>query len=160
MINLITATLIKSATAHVNLSGTSAAPHTDNDFGVGTPADAGWKFNSTGDLTKYTYPTGAHDKPEWYGYLADTTHTTPVPVTYYVRATWDDKGGLDEAPTGSGSDSLGVWLSMGASRYWYWTAATGFNISRGQVKVEIATDSGGTNIIATGYYRGNAETEL
>lgn len=141
-------------TEFVNLSGTTGSPNTDADFEAPGTARAGWQFLATGDCVKYSGT--AHNKPEWYGNPSRTTHSTPD-ATYYIRATDDGSG--DDVPPDSGP-ALNTWWSLASSRTWYWEAGPGFDESDGQIKVEIATDSGGTNIIATGYYRGEATTEV
>ena len=139
------------ANTRVILSGTSGSPNVDSDFAIHpSTAQAGWTFISTGDLTRVS--GAAHNKPEWYGQPGETTHETPD-QTYYIRATNESGDNPDSGP------ALNTWHSLG-TRQWYWSASGGFDLSQGTLKIEIATDSGGTNIIATGYYRGSAQTEL
>ena len=136
----------------VNLSGTPGSPNLDtHDTTNPTPANAGWHFLSNGNCTKFT--GAAHNKPEWFGKLVDTEHTTVV-HTYYIRAT-TESGDLPD-----NGDVLNSWLTLNSSRSWYWTETTPFDASHGIIKVEIASDSGGTDIRATGYYRGLATQDL
>jgi len=140
------------ANTRVILSGISASPNIDSDFEIDPGiANAGWSFQSNGDLVKIS--GNAYNEPEWYGQPGETTHSTPD-QTYYIRATNHADSDPDSGP------ALNTWHSLASTRSWLWQAGPGFDFSRGTLKIEIATDSGGTNIIATGYYRGNAETEI
>ena len=136
--------------ARVILSGTGGLPNTDADFSAGGTAIAGWRFYSTGDCGKYT--GNAHNKPEWFGQSGDTTHQAPD-ATYYIRATNHADSNPDSGPT------LGDWHSLASSRIWYWSAGPGFASSNGTLKIEISSDVSGSPIVATGYYRGEAESE-
>lgn len=138
------------ANVRVILSGSAGSPNVDTDFAI-APADAraGWIFNSTGDCTKYS--GSSHSKPEWFGQPGETVHSTPD-QTYYIRAT-TESGDLPDFGT------MNTWLALSSGRTWYWEATGTFEVSIGTIKIEIASDSGGTNIVATGYYRGSASTE-
>lgn len=136
----------------VILSGTPGLGAVDdNDFEISGTADAGWIFSSSGNLTRYSGT--AYNAPEWFGRANETVHSTPD-QTYYIRAT-TDIGDLPDSGT-----SLNVWFSLASTRSWWWTAGPGFDISTGTLKIEIARDSGGTDIVATGYYGGTATSEL
>ena len=138
------------ANFRVILSGSAVSPNVDTDFAI-APADAraGWIFNASGDLTKYS--GSAYSKSEWFGRVGETTHETPD-QTYYIRAT-TESGDLPDFGT------MNTWLALTGGRTWYWEATGTFDSSAGTIKIEIATDSGGTNIVDTGYYRGVADTE-
>lgn len=73
-------------------------------------------------------------------------------VNYYIRATLV----ADIDPNlGSGMD---VWLSLvpeGSNRAWRWSRGT-VGTNAGTIKLEIATDAEGEDIVTTGYYRGVA----
>jgi hypothetical protein len=139
-----------AGSASVNLSGTSGSPNVDQDFALNDIATAGWRFQSSGDLARYDF--GIYNKPEWYGRVGSTTHQTP-PTTYYLRATLDS----GDSPS---LGTLNTWQALSSSRTYAWEAGPGFDVAIGTIKVEIATDSGGTNIVATGYYRGSASSEF
>lgn len=135
------------------LSGTSGAPNLDSDFAIDpATAEAGWTFNSSGDLTRVSGT--AHNKGEWYALPWKTTHETPVPQTYYIRATLDNGDAPDSGP------ALNTWHALSSTRTWYWQASGGFDLSSGRLLIEIATDAAGTNVVASGYYSGSAQTEL
>jgi len=136
--------------AEVILRGSSGSPITDFDFETfPTDAAAGWSFQSSGDLTKAS--GAAYNQPEWYGSALDTTHQTPD-QTYYIRAT------LDSGVAPSTGPALNTWLSLASSRAWVWSQS-GLGTTEGTLKIEIASDALGTDIVATGYYEGSAEVE-
>lgn len=135
----------------VILSGTTGSPNADTDFSLGGVATAGWSFLVSGDLTKIS--GGAYSKPEWFGIAGQTTHETPD-QTYYIRATLDAGNAPDNGAT------LNVWHSLASARFWSWQCGPGFASNAGTLKIEIARDSGGTDIVDTGYYRGTVTSEL
>ena len=78
--------------------------------------------------------------------------------TYYIRAS-NDNGNLTYPTTlstsGSGSDTLNTWLALSSNRQFrYRVAGPRSNVAQleGIMKIEIASDSAGSNIEATGYY--------
>lgn len=98
---------------------------------------------------------------EWAGYkegnLASYTqiHAWVIPTDYqegpyWIRATFV----ADNAPD---TGTLDVWISMASNVFWGWSH-NGPTARTGTIKVEIATDSGGSNIVATGYYRGRVSS--
>lgn len=56
------------------------------------------------------------------------------------------------------SGTLGSWISIdrGTNLTWSWQRTTIGSLD-GTLKIEIATDSSGVDIVAIGYYRGKAE---
>lgn len=130
------------------LTGSAGTPNVD-DHQILTPgpALAGWTFATTGDLTRVT--GDAWNQPEWYGQTGDTTHQAPD-QTYYIRAT------LDSGTAPSAGPTLGSWFALTTEREWSWTRGT-VGVTSGVLQIDIAADAGGTDIVATGYYRGRAE---
>lgn len=102
---------------------------------------------------------------EWDGYLEGTQinlqshwHDWVDPRDfqdgpYYLQ--WTDTGDDDPPNTFSHAEGPGNWhtLSNGGTNFWWTQQQTGPLTKWSTIKIEIATDSGGTNIIATGYYR-------
>ena len=138
-------------TENVSLAGTSSVPQ--NFFGAFPVYDSGtwyvengFYFSSNGNIYKYTYNNGSSQVFT----TAQWNNTTPS-QTYYVRFTND--GGSFGINVGN---SLNTWHALNTSRYFGYFGTETFG-SYGnvdiQAKVEIATDSGGSNIIATGYYQ-------
>lgn len=136
----------------ITLSGTSGSPNVASATAI-SPDNcfAEWILQTDGTIDKNTttgssqFQTGI----EW-----DSDQPTPA-ATYYVRATAD----TGDAPT-SGSGT-GTWLALTTQRTWRWTEVrNGFFSKIGAVKLEIDTVGDGSNIVATGYYRGSASVEL
>jgi hypothetical protein len=135
----------------ITLSGTSGSPNvaTDIEFSP-TDALASWSFLSDGTVDKVTggqFQAGT----EW-----NDAQPTPS-ATYYIRAQLDADDAPDTGPT------LGSWHALSTTRTWEWIETRNTNgptrTSAGTLQIDIATDSGGTNIVATGYYRGLAEVQ-
>lgn len=133
----------------VNLSGTLGVPVSDDDLATfPDDATAGWSFRATGDLLRFSGT--AYSSDQWFGIPGDNVHSTPD-GTYYIRVTL-------QSGTSPSGDSVGAWLSLAVNREWYWVE-TGLGTVSGVLLVEIATDSGGTDIVASGYYDGEAVVE-
>ena len=131
----------------VTLSGTSGSPNIDSDTFNGPygAATAGWTFTTTGTVVGVT--TGQfQDGIEW-----TSEQDSPV-LDYWLRAT------VDSGDTPSGT--IGSWSKVAGSgstnQTYNWTRSGTVGTTAGTVKIEIATDSGGSNIVGTGYYRGEA----
>lgn len=139
------------ARPRVQLSGSAGSPNTDTDFSVGSTATAGWNFLATGDCTKIS--GSAHNKSEWFGYPWESSHETPD-ATYYIRLTTEAGTGPDSGMT------PGTVYALSSSRFFSITCGPGFQSQTYTGKIEIATDSGMTDIVDTGYYRANVDTEL
>lgn len=112
-------------------------------------ATAGWRVDSDGKMYRRdggTY-TVFRDGIEW---IADP----PPAGTYYVRFT------SVSGDTPTGGDATGAWHQLNVDREVNWTQSSTGN-QDGTVRIEIADDTSpiGTNILATGYYRGRADVE-
>jgi len=70
-------------------------------------------------------------------------------TTHYVRATQNSQTG-----GGTLSGTLNTWLALSTDRFWTIerAAVAGTGSSIWSLDIEIATDSGGTNVVATGTY--------
>ena len=143
-----------SVTETVSLSGTLENP---NEFFGSLPiqgfgesdwsSDVGFWFSSDGNLYSYDHSQGTqiYSFNEW-------NNTTPS-QTYYIRFTDDAVSGSASPNTG---DALNTWHALNTARSFRFFSDDIFG-SYGnrfiQCEVEIATDSGGSNIIATGHYK-------
>jgi hypothetical protein len=145
----VTMAVEKTAPA-VTLSGTTSSPNLAECITVDpTNAEAGWKFLSTGGVQRLTTAGWVS-----FGAGVEWVDGTP-PSTYYIRGT---KYSDNDPDTGT----LGTWQSLSGDVSWTWTDTTaGVSPEVGVLKVEIATDTSpqGTNIVATGYYKGSAWKE-
>lgn len=79
--------------------------------------------------------------------------STGVGNNYWVRATTNFL-------IGSGTGTTGSWLQLNTARTWTLTAPTGGAIYGWDIKFEFATDSAGTNIVATTNFSLQSETEF
>jgi len=134
------------------LTGTTGSPNvsTDSDFSSGT-ATSGWNFNSDGTLDRYQSGSPVQwdtDPEQWIQNNLDPARDL------WIRFT-TNAGDLPTTSTGT----LGVtWNPVSSLAQILWVQS-GVGDSGGSCKVEIATDSGGANIIMTGYYGGNSHVE-
>ena len=144
----------------VSLSGTSAAPVMASGAlpvwnGSQWEIYNGFAFSSDGNIYKLTSTnTSAISTTQW-------NNTTPS-TTYYVRFTNDSTGSSFQVTPNTVSPSLGTWGAMNTGTGYFVQYETSSNFGTYgqrfiQCKVEIATDSGGSNIIATGYYKNSWE---
>ena len=161
-------TSVPSTAPWVNLSGTSNSPNTDFSFSLidnVSDVSAGWKFKTDGTLectllngqafgrTSNTTWAGTN---EWY----DSTEagSESPGQGYWIRAS-QTSGGSANAALDAGSAALDQWLPLrnasgSAERTWSITndQVGASNIKSSYLKIEIALDASGTNIVATGYY--------
>ncbi len=135
----------------VGLAGTSGAPRLAFDSSISpTVATVDWEFRANGEVWKDEGGTATQDNAgtTWY-----TGGGSPPTSTYWIRFTKPVT--LDDDP--DSGDALNTWHELGTV-----TRLFGYNRSAaggesGKIKVEIATDSTGTNIVATGYYDGEVD---
>jgi hypothetical protein len=144
---------IDAQTPDVTLSGTSGSPNVcENTESSPDDCTAGWRFNSDGTVDKATSVLGIY--PGSYDQFASGVQwisDTPL-ITYYIRFTLDSGDSLTSGTTGS-------WLALTSNREFYWRES-GIGQTAGTVKVEIDTVGDGSNIVATGYYRGEANVDF
>lgn len=137
----------------ITLSGTSGSPNARTASET-SPTDSymEWSFETDGTVDTNRSDTGStqfQTGVEW-----NASQPTPT-ATYYIKAT------LSAGTTPTSGSTMTTWLALTTRRWWRWTETrNGFYTTTGTLKIEIATDSGGTNIVATGYYRGTAAVEL
>ena len=140
------------AANEVTLSGTSGSPNLSDSFAVTDPSgatvSAGWLFVSDGTMDL------RNASGNWANWTTTPTewHDGTPASTFYLRATL-------EAGDTPDLGTLGTWQSLASSISYLWTAsagAFGFDTAAGTLKIEIAANSDGSNIRATGYYRGFA----
>lgn len=132
----------------ITLSGTAGAPNTtiDNAGSAPASAEAGFLFLTTGGVTAHRFITGDA------AFQAGTEWCNQAPVgSYWIRFT--SNTGTDP------SIAMNTWLALTTQRDCVWQAGTAAETVTGSVKVEIASDSGGATIVATGYYGGTAIVE-
>jgi hypothetical protein len=147
--------IVGESGATESLSGTSVSRNQVSDSQTSpTDSDVYWEFNTSGQVWKHdTTGTQLNDGVEF------TDEQDSPTVDLWIKATLDN----GDAPTSG--PALGSWWQVtggsGSTRRWTWTETTdGFATTAGTIKVELSTDSGGTPVVATGYYRGTASVEL
>ena len=132
----------------VSLSGTTSVPNFAFDFELDpATAQAWWTFNTDGTVDK-------HDSDTTTQFAAATQWIIPnnPSATYYIRATNNSGSNPTSGP------ALSTWHALTSVRTWTWSRSTNGNTT-GSLKIEIATDAAGTDIVATGYYGGNVTRE-
>jgi hypothetical protein len=128
----------------VSLSGTSGSPH-NVDHSAIDPLNsvAGIRILRNGGLQKYTIAQ------TW----ATIGNTWGIPIqfdigdNYWVRATK-----ISGDTPNNENDGFGSWLNITATKGWSHIQTVIGSRGPTVIKIEIATDSGGSNIVATGYY--------
>ena len=117
----------------------------------------GMRFRADGNIEKYTNGVAQGQTGYWTFSTSSWNNITPS-QTYYIRAS-NDNGNLTYPTTlstsGSDSDTLNTWLALSSNRQFrYRVAGPRSNVAQleGIMKIEIASDSAGSNIEATGYY--------
>jgi len=153
-----TATSGGPQTETVSLEGTTSTPITFQDMSAGIDdLVMGWTFDLNGNIYKYenVYNVGGNGT---YLYSTSTwLNVTPGQTEYWIRVTNYSGNNLSTTD----SDPLNSWISLSTFPTSYTTRTfryrdsrdiTTYGNERGTMKVEIASDSGGSNILATGYY--------
>lgn len=144
----------------ISLEGTSGSPENTGHYPLSDGGvNMGWRFNA--DATIENYDNDA--TPQYSGgrgaaVHADWCNVSPPTGTYYIRAT-DESTGSNHTWTNSPS-ALGTWHQLNVNRNFLFedndlpSSYVGRFV---KLKIEIATDSGGSNIVATGYYQNGYE---
>lgn len=139
-------------TETVGLSGTTSTPITFFDSGSGAQdLVMGWRFGSDGNIYKYEsiYNVGGGGL---YLYSSTQWNNITPSTTYYIRVT--NFGGTKNLSV-SDSDTLNSWIALSSNRDFRVRDSrdvTSYADENMVMKVEIASDSGGSNILDTGYY--------
>lgn len=138
----------------ITLYGTTGSPITFSEFDISPgQAKAEWEFRADGTV----WQDKANSASSQYAAGVSWNSGQPSPDRdYWIRFT----ANAGDAPDVI-SHTIGTWAQLNTTRWVGWEViGLGFQISSGSVKVDIATDSGGSNIVATGYYGGTADMEI
>lgn len=140
-------------TESVSLEGTTSSPESFYDRASTNNADLimGWRFGLDGNVYKYEsiYNVGGSGM---YLHSSSTWNNITPSQTYYIRVT--NFGGTVNLSV-SDSDTLNSWIALSSNRDFRVRDSRNllqYADENMVMKVEIASDSGGSNIIATGYY--------
>ena len=139
----------------ITLSGANGSPNEFFDSSLDPfIARVEWEFRTNGQL--WAERSQAAD----IQYLSGIQWCNQTPVgDYWIKATQSGLIAPGQAP--NIGDTLDTWHRLdGFFRSWGWQVQGGFEFREGYVRVDIATDAAGTNIIATGYYGGNVDSEI
>lgn len=123
----------KSASAPVNPLGTMAASHNVSSPGT---ASAGLSFLQNGAVSPNT-GNGYSGTSQWYSPTGGTPGNG-----YWIRCT------VNSGTTPSGS-ATGTWLQLNTTRAWS-LVRSGIGSVQCNCTIQIASDSGGSNIVASG----------
>lgn len=149
----------------LNLSGTSESPTTktlqvigDDRTGavtwlIGCIDVGGYPSIVSGEIQSSGVADGGAESFTSVDVSTDWVIPKGFDVTYYALAT------LDSGSSPTSGSGVGTWLSLvpdGANRSWTWNKV-GLGVFRGTLKLEIATDALGADIVATGYYKADIE---
>ena len=112
------------------------ATGTVSSFGVN--ADQTITYETNGDIEGSA--NGVEDLGNWY-----TPLTTSIGTSYWIRCTYIS--GDTVYTSGAG---LASWLQLNSARAWLFrNSAAGPDIKAGVYRFEIATDSGGSNVVGS-----------
>lgn len=139
-------------TESIGLHGTSGSPNsTVTTFGSATDLICGMRFTSGGDVQKYTTGVAQGSYTGLWTFSTSLWNNIVPSQTYYIRATSHSGISLNSTY----SSSINTWNALSSSHYFrYFVGGPSNNVGTltGVMKIEIASDSGGSNILATGYY--------
>ena len=142
----------------ITLSGSDGTPNEFTDASTSGTASAIWQFENDGEVWRLR---GIGSDAQFQDGVEFSSKQPNVGRDLWIKATQTGVSTPGDAPTSG--DTLDSWHqvggSSGADRSWGWQQ-TGLGSTAGEIKVDIATDSGGTNIVATGYYKGTAEITI
>lgn len=141
-------------TESIGLHGTSASPdQTTTGFGSNyIELICGMRFTSGGDVQKFTTGTAQGAYSGLWTFSTSLWNNIVPSQTYYIRAT--SHSGISLSSTYS--SSINTWNALSSSHYFrYYVGGPENSVGTvaGTMKIEIASDSIGSNILATGYYR-------
>lgn len=138
----------------VTLSGSSGSPNVATDNAI-SPADAevSWEFRTDGSVWRL-FDNAADSQ-----FNAGVQWNPSPGIDYWIRFT------LDAGDAANVGNTFGVWHKLAgagsSNRSFGWREIqSGFQTEAGTAQVDIATDVAGSNIVATGFYRGVATVEL
>jgi len=139
-------------TESIGLHGTSGSPDsTTSGFGSASDLICGMRFTSGGDVQKYTTGVAQGSNTGLWTFSTSLWNNIVPSQTYYIRAT--SHSGISLSSTYS--SSINTWNALSSSHYFRYFIAgpsNNFGSTTGVMKIEIASDSIGSNILATGYY--------
>jgi len=145
--------LASTPTEAVALSGTSSSPVFFQDFPTTNNHDLvmGWEFAADGNIYKYESVYNVSGSGRYLHTSTQWNNITPS-QTYYIRV--QNSGGTKNLSVPD-SDTINSWIALTSNREFQVRDSRDITLYADEnavIKVEIASDSGGSNILATGYY--------
>ena len=141
----------------VSLQGTTTNPHLSTGFPITDGSiELGWRFYSNGDIASYDND----GSPQFVQANHDWVNVSPPSNNYWIRATVQQESNPASQSQASSPSPLNTWNALTSNRTFTFTdnrAAASYASAYVTWKIEIASDSAGSNILATGYYRNNYE---
>jgi hypothetical protein len=146
-----TETTAPPPTETIALSGTTSTPVFHFDTAGTGDLVMGWRFGSDGNIYKYEDVNNIGGSGMYLYSSTQWNNITPS-TTYYIRVT--NFGGTVNLSV-SDSDTINSWITLSSNRDFRIRDSRNVSSYADEdmvMKVEIASDSGGSNILATGYY--------
>ena len=154
----------------VSLSGTELAPISNSDIVFDDPGPVAAiiaisAVNTGNNLSRGYIEWDAYVSGVMVSYSPIQAWVSPLDFQdgpYYFRWNIVTGNSPNDTPTTVNS-VVNTWLPLtnGANSYfWNWETTSLITYKGATLKFEIATDSGGSNIIATGYYETKVKREL
>ena len=144
----------------VSLEGTIASPELNSSFPFSDGSlQLGWKFATNGGIADYNNDGSPTDQNSGHTPWVNTNPNAPS-GSYWIRASIQSQSDSGSQSFTNSPSALNTWLALSSLRSFLFednrTSAT-YADANVVLKIEIASDSGGSNIVATGYYRTNYE---
>lgn len=139
----------------VSLEGSTVAPETNNGFPLSDGSlGCGWRFRTNGDVQEFDA-----DELSQYSSTGHNDWVNQSPTNnYWIRGTiYAQSASSNQIQDGA---ALNTWLQLNLNRSFRFQdnrASASYGNAYVTYKIEIASDSAGSNILATGYYRTNYE---
>lgn len=136
------------ADALAALAGTLGTPRQAYENTISpSQATVDWEFRADGTVYKREgfVPVYTQDNAGTTWWIGGGS---PPTASYWIRWTYAT---TTEDPINFG-DAVNTWHELGTVTRWFGERRTAVGDETSNMKVEIATDSAGSNIVATGYY--------
>lgn len=141
-------------TETVSLEGTTGTPEDNSSLPLSDGSlQLGWKFATNGDIADYDNDGSPTDQNSGH---VPWVNNSPPSGSYWIRASVHSQTDPGSQSFNNSPSAMNTWLALSSLRSFLFEDNRGtatYAQANVVLKIEIATDSGGTNIVATGYYR-------
>lgn len=142
----------------VSLEGSIASPELNSALPLSDGSlQVGWKFATNGGIADYDNDGSPADQSSGHQPWVNTTSPSG---SYWIRAAIQSQTDSGSQSFASSPSALNTWHTLSTLRSFLFTdnrTVASYAAANVVLKIEIASDSGGTNILATGYYKSNYE---